>query len=143
MKNIFKILDWLYYLSLEFFHSAHVDRGKGIDHFYDDKRAHILVGSIIAPILWTGICLLTHYLSPTFNWGNNELYFCIVTILIVVFVELFFLKRYNKALSLDHHMEIFSQWNLAKQILMMLLPLGICILTYSVFFVTYHWILGH
>lgn len=143
MKKIFKILDWLYYLSLELFHSAHVDRGKGIDHFYDDKRAHILVGSIIAPLFWICICLLTHYISPAFSWGNHEVYFCIVTILTVLFVELLFLNRYNKTLSFDYQKQIFCQWNVAKQILMMLLPLGICILAYSVFFITYHCFLGH
>ena len=138
MKYLLKTIDWLYYLSLELFISAHIDKGRSVDHFYDDKRTHILTASIILPWILLCLCGVSSTIYPGFNLGSkNTLQVVIITICIIL--EFFFMKRYNAPiLQFEHHKNIFNQWELPKQILMMLLPIFLCIASWAVLFYIYN-----
>lgn len=137
MKYLLETIDWLYFLSLELFRSAHFDRGRGVNHFYDDKRAHILTSSIIIPWISLCVCVLLHIICPNFNLkSGNRLMFA--GLLIIITIEYFLIKRYNiPILFFEFHKKKFCQWNLSRQVLMMLLPLVLCILSWVIFFLMF------
>lgn len=138
MKYLLITIDWLYYLSLELFISAHIDKGRGVDHFYDDKRAHILTCSIITPWLILCVCVVSYVICPDFKIGENDR-LQIITILLTLFLGFFLIKRYNYPMQLfEHHKNIFNQWELPKQIFMMLLPIFLCIASWAVLFYIYN-----
>lgn len=134
MKLLRRIVDWLYYLSLELFTSAHIDRGRGVNHFYDDKRAHILTCSIIHPWISLLVCIVLYIFFPNFNLKiNNRL--IIIGIIVILYAEFFIMKKYDFAISLfERHKEEFSRWEKSKQVLMTLLPVVLCILSWITFF---------
>ncbi|MCQ2242659.1 MAG: hypothetical protein MJZ32_00205 [Bacteroidaceae bacterium] len=129
MKYLTKAIDWLYYLSLELFTSAHVDKGRGINHFNDDKYAHILTGCTILPWILSCIFVVSHIVCPHFNLRSNDNPLQILTIIVSILIGIFIIKRYDNAPSLlfEHHKRKFDEWKLPKQIFMMLLPVLLCL----------------